>query len=309
MTNQILAVDNTNKSKKRRGPIEIKKIVIFFAIITIIFSLSCVGIGTYAIFENNDILGNTKPEISMQKDEDKLLVSVTAVNPIDRITYKWNDEETKEIKANNETYFEDTIDVPLGENTIELVAYDVKGKIAKSKETYIVEEKAPQVSIEGSNGKIKITAKDNEKMSYLTYRWDDEEEKRIDATEESSAQIEKEIEIPAGQHTLTVVAVNSRNLTKTKEQQVKGVKKPYITVVQDADDLKYLILSVTDEEAVKDIIFDLNGKEYELNLSNYHEKSIQYRIEMEQGDNIIKITAVNFDGAESKFEGECTYNP
>ena len=39
---------------------------------------------------------------------------------------------------------------------------------------------------------LKVTAKDNEKMVYITYRWDDDEEIIVDATEESSAQIEKE---------------------------------------------------------------------------------------------------------------------
>lgn len=312
MRNQILSVDNTVKTKKKSvsGPIEIKKILIFFAIITIIFSLSCVGIGTYAIFDNNGIIGYKKPQIETEKVDDKLLITVTATNPIDRIEYEWNSDGDKvELQENSSLEIEEEIDLPVGNNTLKIVTYDINGKTTTYEETYEVESLAPQLSIEAVNSKIKVTAKDNEKMLYITYRWDEDQETRIDATEESSAQIQQEIEIPKGRHTLTIVAVNSRNLTTEKTQEVKGVRKPVITAVQDADDMRYVILGVSDDEAVKNVIFEINGKKYQINLSNYHEQSIQYRIELQEGENLLIVTATNFDEAESTFEGKCTYNP
>lgn len=312
MKNQILSVDNSTKTKKKsgNGNIEITKIVKFFAIILIIFSISFIGIGTYAIIDNNDIIGYKKPEVNIEKLEDKLLIVATSTRPIDRIVYMWNDDGDEQIiNGNSQTEIEKTIDLPVGNNTIKLTVYDINGKTSTYEKNYEVESKAPQLSIEASNGKLKVTAKDNEKMSYITYRWDEEEETRIDATEEASAQIEQEIDIPRGKHTLTVVAVNARNLSTTKTQEVKGVTKPTISVVQDADNTKYLVLSVSDEEAVKNILIELNGKKYQIDLSEYQEKTIQYKMEMQAGENIVKITATNFDGAESTFEGTCTYNP
>lgn len=310
MRNQILSTDNYEKAKKKSSSIEIDKIVIFFAIILIIFSISCIGMGAYEIIQNNDIIGYKKPELDLQKQDDKLAIIATSTRAIDRIVYTWNDDPNEEIiDGNGQTNIEKVIDLPVGNNTIKLTIYDINGKKTTYEKNYEVESKAPQLSIEPFNGKLKVIAKDNEKMSYITYRWDEEEETKIDATETSAAQIEQEIEIPRGRHTLTVIAVNSRNLSTQKNQEVKGITKPTISVVQDADNFKYAILSVSDEEAIKNVLIDLNGKKYQIDLSNYKEKSIQYKIELQQGENIIKITSTNFDGAEGTFEGACTYNP
>lgn len=312
MKNQILSTQDSEKTKKKSANtnIEINKIVIFFAIILIIFSISCVGMGAYAIIQNNDIIGYKKPEVDMQRQDDKLAIFVSSTKPIDKIVYTWNDDGNEElINTNGNTSIEKLIDLPVGNNTIKLTIYDINGKKTTYEKNYEIESKAPQLSIEAVNGKLKLTAKDNEKMSYITYRWDDDEEIKIDVTEETLAQIEQEIEIPRGQHTLTVIAVNSRNLSSTKTQEVKGVTKPIVSVVQDADDLKYVILSVSDEEAIKNVLIDLNGQKYQIDLSEYKEKAIQYKLELGQGENVIKITATNFDGAEGTFEGACTYNP
>ena len=311
MRNQILSVDNSKKNNRNKvEKIEINKIIRFFVIFLILFSVSCVGIAGYTFANNNNIsIIGGKPKLNIEKQNDGLTVITSSKNGIDRIEYSWNSNETKEISGNGQSEVEEKIDLPTGENKSKLIVYDKNGKSTSYEEDYEVEPQAPQLALEGSNGKLKITAKDNEQMAYVTYRWDDGDEKKIEVTESSSAQIEKEIEIPRGQHTITVVAVNKRNLTTEKTQEVKGVVKPLITVVQDSENLKYLILSVTDEEAVKLIEFNLNGKVYEINLSDYKEKQIQYRIEMKEGENEITVKATNFDGATGTFEGACNYAP
>ena len=56
-------------------------------------------------------------------------------------------------------------------------------------------------------------------------------------------------------------------------------------------------------------MFSINGQKYKIDLSEYQEKTIQYKQEMAAGENKITVTVTNFDGAESTFEGICTYNP
>lgn len=311
MRNQILSVDINAKNQKRSSgeKADIKKIIIVFVIIMIIFSIGCIGIGAYAIFDNN-VISFKKPQIAAEKEEDKLLITVTSTKPIDRVEYEWNnDGNTQKINGNNQIELEKTINLPIGNNSIVIRAYDVSGKMKKFENTYQVESTAPQLKIESLNGKIKITAKDNEKMAYITYRWDDGEETRIEAEEDSSAQMEQSIESPSGIHTLTVEAVNTRNLSTTKTQEVKGVRRPVVAVIQDADDPKYVIVTVTDEEAVKRVIFDINGNKSQVNLSDYHESFIQYRVELQPGHNLVTVTAYNFDDAETVFPGQCEYNP
>ena len=57
-------------------------------------------------------------------------------------------------------------------------------------------------------------------LSYMTYRWDEDEEQTVQINSTTTEQL---IEIPKGQHTLTVSVVDINNNTETKEQEVKGV--------------------------------------------------------------------------------------
>lgn len=306
MRNQILSVEASTRKKSSNSKIEITKIARFFAIIMIIFSLGFIGVGAYAIVDNND-LAVAKPKIEVIQDEDKLDVTASSERGIDRIVYSFNGEQSKSIYENSIASVNEIIDVPVGNNSFEMVVYDSNGKSATYKGNYVVESKAPQLSLEGSNGKLKVTAKDNEEMLYITYRWDDEEEVRVDAKEDSIAQIEEIIDIPKGEHVITVVAVNNKNLTTTKEQNVKGVTRPTITVVQDADDAKNLIINVYDDEAVKKIEYTLNGVAYMVDLTDYTEKAVQFKQPMVPGENLLNLTATNAEGATGTFEGTCTY--
>lgn len=316
MRNQILSISvNNNKTKNKNRnvnksqPADIKKIITFFAIITIIFSIGIIGVSSYAVAENYNILSIGKPELIIEQKEDKLEIKINSKKIINKIVYNWNHSENKEITGIQNTQVNEQIDLPVGSNSLYITVYDINGKTYEYQENYNIEAVAPQLSIMAESGKIKIVAKDNEKMANIRYRWDDEEEIIVNATEESSAQIEEEIEIPKGTHTLYVIAINAREIETTRTQEVKGVTKPEIKVVQDSTNLKYLILNVSDENAVKLVEYDLNGKKYRLDLSDYTEKEIQYRQVLDEGHNVIKITATNFDGAETTFEGECDYNP
>lgn len=313
MINQILSVDNgysKNKKTRKAGPTDIKKIVKFFSIVIIMFAIGIIGMSSYAFVDSNSIFSFGKPELVTERAEDKLKIKINSKKEIDKITYRWsNSEELKEIDENGETQIEELVELPVGNNTITINVYDLKGKTYSYSEDYSIENEAPQLSIAASNGKLKVIAKDNEKMENIRYKWDDDEEIIVNATEESSAQIEVELDIPKGTHTLSVVAVNSRKKETQRNQEVKGVTKPIINVVQDSSDLKYLVLTVSDENAVKLVEYDLNGKKYKIDLSNKSEKAIQYRQVLDEGHNLIKITATNFDNAQETFEGECTYNP
>lgn len=313
MRNQILSVGNTQNAKRKKssGQIDINKIIAFFAIVLIVFSICTIGIGGYSIVENNGILGYKKAQIETEKVDDKLLITVTSTIPIERLEYEWNEDGNKKVMYENSNMeITEKINLPSGNNKLKIEVYDINGKASVYENSYEVESFAPQLSIEAVNGKIKVIAKDNEKMQYITYRWDEEPETKVNATVEASAQIEQEIEIPQGKHTLTIIAVNSRNLTTEKTQDVKGVKKPSISVIQDAENMENIIVTIKDDEAVKNILYELNGKKYQIDLSNYHLTTIPpFNIKLEPGENKISITVTNFEGAEGTFVGECTYNP
>lgn len=49
--------------------------------------------------------------------------------------------------------------------------------------------------MEINNGKIKVSAEAKTEISYMTYRWDEEQEEKIDI---NATTLEQEIEIPMG---------------------------------------------------------------------------------------------------------------
>ena len=170
MRNQILSVDVSQGNKKKSsGNIEINKIVKFFAIILIIFSITCISVSGYAFVQNNNIsIIGARPEVSVDKQNDNLLVTAKSKKGIDRITYSWNDDsDIKTLTEDGKTEAEELIELPVGSNTLKLTVYDINGKSMGYEKKYDVEAKAPQLSITGNNGKLKITAKDKDRKSVV----------------------------------------------------------------------------------------------------------------------------------------------
>ena len=94
-----------------------------------------------------------------------------------------------------------------------------------------------------------------------------------------------------GQNTLKVQAVNTNNVSTTKELEVKGIKKPVLAFQKDGN---YLVIKAEDEVGIKVISFILNGQKYQINYGD--KKSIEYRQLLQPGDNTFEVTVENKDG-------------
>ena len=129
----------------------------------------------------------------------------------------------------------------------------------------------------------------------MTYRWDDEEEQRIDI---NATTVDQEIDIPMGEHNLTVILVDVNNETITKEQKVKGVTKPSVTVEKD-DTGEYYLITITDETGLDRVELNIRGEEKNITVEN-GEKELKYKIKINDNDeNKLIITAYNVDGIAS----------
>lgn len=314
--NQILSVEMKKEKGKSKssGPIPIKKIIIFFCIILLIFGLAIAGKAIYTVVSNGGISSTSKnssaPEVTTTKQGNILTITITHNIEIAKIAYNWNNGGDTEVQGNGTNYMEETLELPVGNNILNIIVTDIKGNQKTFTKEFVADPSEPQISLELVGTKIKIIAKDNEKLSLITYRWDDEEEQQIVIPEDSSAQVEEEITIPSGQHTLTVVVVNSQNKQITKTQEVKGVVKPKVTIARDTDDPSYIILTATDEiSLMKEMKFWVNGKGYMVVETQENGTKIQWRFQVEQGENLIKLTGTNNDGIEDTVEVKYTYNP
>lgn len=305
--NQILYVD----SKKKKQPTDIKKVILFFGIAIIIVGLIFAGQGVYVMISNkqnntqNPSVQDTVPQVAVEKEdnEDNIVITVNHDKAISKIIYQWNDKEEQEIAGDNRTNITETIPLPFGTNTLTLKVIDINGKQTEYQKEYIVDgDGKPVIDLALTNdNKIKITAHDTQSLKYIIYTWNNGEETKIEASAENAQQIEKEVEIPLGQNTLKVQAINQNDVTTIKELEVKGVKTPKVELRKEGE---YLIIRVEDETGIERIDYTLNGKSYRMDVASKNYTSLEYKQKLEAGENKIILKAYNKDGGEKEVKGK-----
>ena len=302
--NQILSTNMPNdngrnyKKTKNKKPVETSKILKIFAIFLIIFGVFIIGTGTYVIYTNQsgEVKETAKPTISLENKTDTILLLkvLGQQKNIQKVEYGWNDEAKQTIQGNNGKYIEKQIKVPSGKNTLHVLVVDEDGKEIPYEKQY---ERESKINFEVSGNKIKIIYEGDKKVSYMTYRWDEEEEKTIQIND---TKIDQEIDAIKGLHTLTVIVVDEDNNTDTKVQKINGVSKPKITVAVD-DAKQHFVIKASDDEKITTIVFRLNQDDnqyYTLNIADMNYNDIQYVLPMElqSGENTIEVTIKNASG-------------
>lgn len=112
--------------------------------------------------------------------------------------------------------------------------------------------------------------------------------------------IDELVDIPLGQNTLRVEAVNLDSMITTKELEVKGVRRPVVSLrLEDSN----LVIRAEDEQGLKVINFTINGQKYQMNC--LERKLIVQKMPLEQGENIVELTAENIDGGITEVNGKC----
>ena len=299
--NQILATskptEKKKKTKRNGGPADIKTIVRVFAIVMLVFGVFMIGTGSYAIYRENEAsnMEITKPVITETLNEDSTVVALTVTHDkaIDRIEYSWNDDEVQIITGNGRRYIEQEIEIPGGTNTLNVKAIDIQGQEISTQREFTSEEIINLTISE--NNKLKITAESETEIAYMTYRWDEEEEQRVDI---NSITVDQEIDVPMGTHNIMVTLVDVNNETTTKEQTVMGTTKPIIDIGAD-DAGEYYLITITDETGLERVELNLRGEQRTITVEN-GEKELKYKLQLNEGDeNRLEITAYNVDGIAS----------
>ena len=317
--NQIL--DYTpNKSSSKASSSD--KVVRVFAILLVIFSLCLLGSGLYSIFKNKESekVTDVKPTyatINAVQEDDKAIITVTHDKVIESMVYRWNSDAERSVKGDGKKTLEKELDLPAGENTLYIKVIDVNGVETSYEEKFTAESGLdimnPVISLSIVNGEeekmLRITATDETQIDFLTYRWNDEEEVKVEASEDNNKEIVVEVPIMRGTNDITIVAVDSENNTTTETKSYTGLTQPEI-VVTLSEDGSTLIIKTTHENGIKKISYTLNDKPYE---AEFEGDDIQNEIEFTQGLDegynrlILKVTSV--DKTETVFDGECDYEP
>ena len=298
--NQILSTSmpmenkkKDKKNKKSRQPIAIGSILKFFGMVILIFGVFIIGIGGYAIYKNQIVQQqNVEPTIAIENKTDTvILLKVTHEKKIAKVEYGWNEEDMEVIDGKNGQYIEQEINIPSGINTLHVKVQDEEGKEKIFEKQYEIES---NINFEVAGNKIKITCEAEKTISYMTYKWDEEEETRIEIND---TKIEQEIDAIKGLHTLTVVAVDEDNNKDTKSQKINGVSKPELIIDVD-EEVKHFVIKTSDDEQLQRIEIRLNqddSQKYLLNLEDKNLKELEYvlPIELQSGENIIEVKVYN----------------
>lgn len=320
--NQILQVEE-NRKKSNKNSVDTKKVVLFFAVCIIIFGIIFIGQGSYSVYQmkknkkvNSTINGNNQtdieilpPTIILTKTEDnKLIINIESEIGISYVIYSWNAEASNTIEEAGKTDIEEIIDIPVGENNFNLSVIDINGKETKKQETFIVEATKPLIQLSVIGNDIKITVTSETELSYVTYKWNSEEEKKQDmVTFEDKTKFEKQLEIPTGQNTLKIAAVDINGNESEKSQEIKGQKKAK-TVVKVIGE--YLQFTVTGEENIKTVDFEFNGKKYTMDTTTFGETNVvQYKVKMIEGMNYLKVTSTTNSDAVDVSLWKNEYKP
>ena len=326
--NQILFTNNDNNNNYNK--VDTKMVIKFFCIAVIAVAIVIVAIKIYGMYENKKTKEEDAiPEIEIIKQDDQtkeVTIKASCRDGIEYLVYVWNDEEENKINLNGSTSFERIIEIP--ENTInnlKVEAVSIKG--VNNSKTEIFEKNLdnskPSIdSISIVNKKLSIQVSDDNGIKYLSYRWENEEEIRVDADLNNNKTMSVEIDIQRGTYKLWITVVDIYNNEETLSRLITGVNEPEITVIKYGNVVN---ISVTHDMGFKRIEFIINKRKYvyDENYSRYdkNKTTVVFDFPLDEGENIVKVNAYSLEKlseedtdnlenyASKKFAGKCTYEP
>ena len=318
--NQILLTGNennkkrNNKYKNSNNTNDMKKIIMFFGVIILVFGLAIVGVYGYKVYKNNrdDKVVVDIPQLSLEKTDKTVTIITESKIGINKIIYTWNEEEPEEIVLDGKSKrYEKMLNIPNGENTLNVKVIDQSGQENETNETFQRDGDIEKPVIETAiveNSKLKITAKDETAMKYITYKWNDEEEVKVESENEEDKEIEVTIDVKRGESTLTITAVDSSDNTETVDKPFKGVLEPEFEVRRNGDKL---YMKISHDMGFEKIEFSVNGQvyTYDENFAGYDatQKEIEYQFDLKEGENTVVIVAISNEGTDATYMGKCDY--
>lgn len=327
--NQILDY-NPNKSSGG-GSSGSDKVTRVFALILICFAICLAGAGIYNLMNNKaksekptssatqakitvEKIEKTKEVDGEEKVEEVILIKVSHDKVIKKLIYSWDSEKETTLPGDDKSTMEHEIPCYQGKHTLNIKVVDIDGEETMHQEEIESEtgedQIAPEIKLSVTDEKkLKITAIDETEISYVTYRWNDEEEIRVDVSDEDKKKIEFEIDILKGKNDIVVIAVDANNRVTTEPQSFTGVTKPDITVTISADK-KAVEIKCYHENGIKEIGLNINGLDYDVDLQGETPKDVALPpIELTEANNIVKVSARSVDDTVTEVTEEVTTDP
>ena len=314
--NQILDY-NPNKSSGG-GSSGSDKVTRVFALILICFSICLLGVGGYNLLKNKDkavpVQTATEAKIEVEQQDSVVVIKVSHDKTIEKLIYNWDSDKETTLKGDGQSTMEEEIPLLAGTHTLNIKVTDVDGVESTHQEEFFSETGEdkifPVIALKVTDQKkLKITATDETEISYVTYRWNDEEEIQIDVSEEDNKKIEFEIDIYKGKNDIVIVAVDSNNNSTTETESFTGVTKPDITVTISADK-KSVDIKCYHENGIKEIGLNINDLDYAVDLQGETPTDVSLpAIPLAEGNNTVKVLARSVDDTVTEVVEEVVSDP
>lgn len=303
--NQILFTGDKNEK------LEINKIVKVFCIIIMVFAIFLIVQGVYAIInsKNNAKANVKKPDIVANAEGSSVTINVKHSVGIDSLYYSWDNGEETKISANGATELSEQIELPNEDTTLNIRIIDnnkVESKAKKEfKYTEDVDVVQPTIEISAAPEKenVVILATDNKEISYIEYKWNDEETIKVENDGTDKTKLEKKLKATE-EKKLSVTAYDASGNKSYKEIQVKPIAPPKVELKRNKGEL---IIRVSDEEEVTKVVYEINGIQYTKENDGEDKNNFEIRHQLEKGESIVKVTAYNIGGVKKEVIGKCTY--
>ncbi len=291
--NQIV-ITGEEKVKKPKKKLEVKTIVLFYAISVMILGVCMISSSVYAMNKINETIeANTKPQVQVNRndEENSLEINVHHIRGIVSLSYRWNEDEETVIEGNNRKELSETIDLLGGINILTISVTEENGQTVSYQKTYTAGN-IPEIALEAVSNGVKIIASCEDVIDHITYSWDGQNKETIPVDENN---YEGQINAPKGQHTLELEVVTTTGAKATKKQLVVGDTAPTVNVEATIIDDKLVFkVDAEDDEGITTIEITLNGGErqtIDVGDTKFHKD-----IEMVDGLNRLIVTVYNENG-------------
>ena len=275
---------------------DLAKVVRIFCILIIVFGLVLVGQSTYAMIANTE---KQKDDVSVSEEQmgKETKITVRTNYPIKSFTYKWNDGQPATLEGNKTVLFETIIQIPNGNNILNMTVTDYFGSEHKlHNKQYIYESSdvnKPKIEIGISGTKLNISATDDIEMGYITYSWNGEDATRIDVDEDEKQKISVDIEVPEGQNKLTIVASDKEGNRETRTENVVGDTKPTFTASLNGQNLS---VSASDDQGISKISITVDNDTVDSGEEPINQKDVTATVTVPSGSHTITISVTNING-------------
>ena len=301
---------------KKNDNVQVSKIIRVFCIVIIMFSICLIGKGIYGMVPNDNdkkvVQKVIEPTINVNVQGSTVKIEVIHDITMNSIFYSWNNGEEMQISdVSGKNRVETEVQLPNEDTTLKIKIVD------NNKNEYIATEEfkydpntdleEPKLEISSTitmSQSITVVATDNEEISYITYKWDDDDEIKIENTGDDKKRMEAEIALQDGKSKLTVTAVDYNGNEKSQQKDIVIVTPPEITLKRSKGEL---IIRVKDDEEVTKVVYVINGNEYTKENNSDNKQQMEIRELLSKGENIVKVTAYNKYGVTREKLGKCTY--